>query len=193
MTCRNTTGEQGRFLQCFRWNQVVIHGWGNKFSVWASVCQKWLNQQSEIFKENTLPSKNLTKDGQCSSIALLCSLLAQPSQAGIGLWGFSTQYWQYFQHRLPRLTIPKIFQANWQWIPNPNEQKLKFWKKIEKLDLTVGFVFFGFLVFFSILYFNISFFLLLIFLYFDQLYSLKDNHDINILSIKNYIKNMYCQ
>lgn len=75
----------------------------------------------------------------------------------------------------------------------PKRTKTEILKKIKKLDLTVGFVFFVFLVFFSILYFNISFFLLLIFLYFDQVYSLKDNHDINILSIKSYIKNMYCQ
>lgn len=110
MTSGNTTGERSRFLKCFRWNQVVMHGGGCKFPVSASVCQKWLCQQSKAFKEIMLLSKILlAEDGQCSAIALPCSLLAQPSQAGIGLWGFSTQHWQHFQHRLPGLTIPKIF------------------------------------------------------------------------------------
>lgn len=129
MTSGNATAEQSRFLKYFRWNQMVIHGWGYKFPTSASVCQKWLSQQRKTFKEIMLLSKSLlAKDGQCSAKALLWSLLAQPSQAGIGLWGSSTQYWQYFQHKLLRHTIPKIFWLNWQWIPNPKNQKLKCWK-----------------------------------------------------------------
>lgn len=129
MTSGNTTGERSKFLKCFRWNQVVIHGWGYKSPVSASVCQKWLSQQSKAFKEILPLSKSrLAKDGQCCAAALLSSLLAQPSQVGPGFWGSSTQYWQHFQHRLPRITVPKIFQLNWQWIPNPKKQKLKFWK-----------------------------------------------------------------